>query len=76
MISLVPATARTYESGAPASGLKAIARGKNRGVILMDCRRLATFRSSKDHILTVESAEPEANTSEPEATAMQFMELP
>jgi hypothetical protein len=57
------------------SGLKAIARGKNLGVTVIDCRRLAVFDSSRDQILIVASAEPDANIVAPGATAIQLMEL-
>jgi len=60
---------------APPRELNANASGKNLGVILMDCRREATF-SSRPHILTVASADPVANNLEPAVTAIQFIELP
>lgn len=75
-MSLVPATARTYESGAPARGLSANARGKNLGEMVIVCCRLAMFFSSRHQTFTVASAEPETKILEDRLeTAIQLMEL-
>jgi len=55
---------------------KASANGKSRGVIVIVCFKVATLCSSRDQILTVASAAPEAkNVDNRLDTAMQLMEL-
>jgi hypothetical protein len=80
MISFVPAAARMYESDAFASGLKASANGKNRGVTVIVWRRLAVRDWSEDEVLRVqilmiESADPDAKIPELATTAIQLIEF-
>jgi hypothetical protein len=80
MISFVPAAARMYESDVFASGLKASANGKNRGVTVIVWRRLAVRDWSEDEVLRVqilmiESADPDAKIPELATTAIQLIEF-
>jgi hypothetical protein len=51
MMSFVPAAASTYDDSVPLRGLNANARGKNLGVMLIDCWRVTSSSSFNDHIL-------------------------